>query len=207
MKTCPYCAEEIQDSAVVCRHCRSQLGAQDARTAVAPRPSASPRTASKVRTPLVVALALAAVLALVSLVSRPASDGPTTSSLLGALPPRPPKVWNLATMSDIDVGAGKILQLEWEVPADQPNCHVTGRVEVTQGGSKDVQIFLTSRDEFTNLQNGHKAMSYLSTDKTSVATLDVRVNEPGAKVLAISNAFSLLTPKRVQMRDVKAVCT
>jgi hypothetical protein len=37
-------------------------------------------------------------------------------------------------------------------------------------------------------------------------TLDVRTTTAGPKVLAISNAFSLLTSKRVELRGVQAEC-
>ena len=45
MKTCPYCAEEIQDAAVVCKHCaRIQPGTEGARL-----PASTPRFFSKSR--------------------------------------------------------------------------------------------------------------------------------------------------------------
>lgn len=50
MKLCPFCAEEIQDAAIVCRHCgRDLAGTGVGRVAVAP-PAAKPR-----RNPLLVA--------------------------------------------------------------------------------------------------------------------------------------------------------
>jgi hypothetical protein len=115
-------------------------------------------------------------------------------------------VIEIASASDIDIGAGKIERFDWVVPSTQPNCHLTGHIEVTTGGNKDVQVFVATADEYKNLENRHSAKTYLGTDKTTVVSLDVRVNTPGPMVLAIGNTFSAVTGKRVQLRDVKATC-
>lgn len=196
MKACPFCAEDVQGAAKVCKHCGRDIA------------TPAPKTTARDSKGRQIMLLVLAVIALGFLLNQMRGKSEDSSSQTPHLASRPaPYVVDIASTSDIDIPAGGMERFDWTVPQGQPNCHVTGHIEVTSGGAKDVQVFITTGDEYKNLQNGHAAHSYLGTDKTTVVNLDVQTGAAGPMVLAIANRFSLLTGKRVQLREVRAVCT
>jgi hypothetical protein len=204
MTKCPFCAEDIQEAAVVCKHCKRDLPK--------PKEAKAAKGATSRRTLGLLAVAVVAAMVLVAQVLRASAEEERQRELArlqreAAPPVRQPTVIPIAIASDIDVPAGRLHTWRWKAPSDQPRCHITGRIEVTAGGSKDIQVFVVDADEYKNLANGHTAKSYLATQRTTVVPLDLVVAERDSLVLALSNAFSIFTSKRVRLENVQASCT
>jgi hypothetical protein len=218
MRACPFCAEQVQVAAIVCKHCQRDIGPTIA-TADRPRPSASytarAATSSNVaaspnavgqaaaerrtgyRVLLVVALVLGAVLYRVGMAAHDAG--------LGRLV-RPARVTTFQDYADLPIGAGSVWHWEWTTEPDQPICWLTGNIEVLRGGNNDVKVAVMSLDDYKNYINGHATSPYFSTGKVTAVTLNVATRSPGPKVLMIANDFSLFTGKHIQTHDLRVTC-
>jgi hypothetical protein len=148
-------------------------------------------------------LALGLLLVLLLLVAYRAFSGAGRGNPIALL--APPRVTSIPN-AEVDIPAGAFYGWRYAVEPSQPTCHLTGHVEVLSGGNKDVIVYVLESDDYENLKNGHDAKIYFQTARTSAATLDVHTTAPGPKVLAISNAFSVLTSKRIRLDNSQVVC-
>lgn len=206
MRTCPFCAEEIQDAAVVCKHCGRDVPSIGESGSQRAGPQAGGPAGKRPRTTLYVLLGIMVVVLGVYVVSARGSAASSPQSAFLAPRTRPMQTITIVDEPSLDIGAGHYLSWPWKADRYR-SCHVTGRVLGLAGGEKDVEVLLFDEDGYVNWKNHHDSKVYFQSSRQTATTLDANVPGTGKYVFVISNAYSLFTDKTVQAQDVRATCT
>jgi hypothetical protein len=136
--------------------------------------------------------------------SNDGGSRPSASNMIGGV--SVPTLFRLASDGELLVPPRSYQRYQWDAPLDKPLCHISGHIEVIAGGSKDVEVVVMRGDDFQNYVNGHAAKQYFQVQRTSAVTLDVTIAQAGPFVLAISNAFSVVSEKKVRVTGLQAIC-
>jgi hypothetical protein len=200
-KACPSCAERIRSAATVCRHCGRE-------PALVARRTRRPRQDGSSFVNVLVGMAAAGVLASGGFYAfqHRSAIAPAAIGLVPEFVLRPgPTVLPLLDARALRVPAGTSHSVSFRVSDERP-CVLTGRVLGVAGGRRDVEVYVLDRDGIADQSSTTGGKALFRSGRTSAVGLEVRLPGPGDYHLLLSNRFSVVTDKTVQVEDARVTC-
>lgn len=204
-KACPSRAERIQPPASACHE-----GGRD-QAATSPRTLAPPRRRRQDGSSLahlLVGMAAAGVLASGGFYAfqHRSEIAPAAMALVPEFVVRPgPAVLPLLDARALRVPAGTSHSVSFSVSDERP-CVLTGRVVGIAGGRRDVEVYVLDRDGVVDRSSTTGGEALFRSGRTSAVGLRVRLPGPGDYHLLLSNRFSVVADKTVQVEDARVTC-
>jgi hypothetical protein len=137
--------------------------------------------------------------------AKTGADAAPPSQSPVAAPPQPVVRTLTAKIIDgnIELAPTQIKWVTFSVPEGALKAVVIGQFHAFGGTGNDVDVVIASADEFENWKNGHQAMTFYSSGKTTNGKIMASGLSPGNQyILGFSNKFSIASRKQVEVKAV-----